>query len=591
MLLLLACAPDPGPAYAVPVGATAGWYEPLSTLTTFPDDLHTVDTDDGLQVAFADQAGDDLRAQIPSDFTLVEALEELDGWSLAAGIVLRFTAPLDPDSLTDSTVRLVELATGSEHAIELELTDDDATLIATPLFPLAPGTAYGLAVAGALDAEGREVYPSPDLHGLLRADPYQDPLLQRLHGRYAALTAATGWGADEVDAATVFTTQTLDGADAQVQAELADHTPSLAALGCTDEGDVVSCEASLEALDFLGDDHVLAEPTAQQTYTLPVSIWLPSGADGPVPVVIYGHGLGGKRSEGKGVARTLAAAGLGVASIDAPSHHEHPAGAPDEDFFWVFDFFGIDVYEQSFEVRRLRDGWRRAAWDKLQLAEALRSEPDLDGDGASDVLPSPMGYAGHSLGGIMGPQLLALDEGITAAELATPGGRVTEIVHRGEIFAPMIALMAPEGTSQGEVDRFFPMLQAAVERGDAVHHVGAVLNGERDLLLTQVLDDDIIPNACTRVLARAAGVEHADPILQEVAGLDEAGALPLAANLDGRTGLLYQFDEMVDDGVLQDATHTHIHGSDSGVAQYLHFWQTWLDTGVAEVVDPMTEAP
>ena len=587
MLLLLACAPDPVPAYAVPDGATAGWYEPLVSLTTFPDDVHLLETPDGRQVQLQGQAGDDLHDQLPDDFTLIEALEELDGWGLAAGTVLRFTGPLDPTTVTTDTVQLVRLSDGAPLDVELELTDDDATIIATPLFPLEPETAYGVAVAGVTDAEGGQVYPSVDLYGMLVADPEQDPLLQRVHGRYAALKRATGWHIADIQAATVFTTQSLGDEEAAMAEEVAGTSPTLHSLGCTDEGDVISCEATVEVLDFLGDDHLLADPTAQQTYTLPVSIWLPSGQEGPFPVVIYGHGLGGKRSEGKGVARNLAAAGLAVASVDAPSHHEHPAGSPDEDFFWVFDFFGIDAYEQSFEVRRLRDGWRRAAFDKLQLAIALRAGPDLTGDGQADLEPSPMGYAGHSLGGIMGPQLLALDPEITAAELATPGGRVTEIVHRGEIFAPMIALMAPEGTSQGEVDRFFPMLQTAVERGDAVNHVAAILDGERDLLLTQVLDDDIIPNACTRVLARAAAVQHAEPHLQAVEGLDSAGALPLSENLEGRTGVLYQFDEMVDDGVLQDATHTHIHGSDSGVDQYLHFWQTWLDTGVAEVIDPM----
>lgn len=587
MLLLLACAPDPGTAYAVPDGATAGLYEPLVALTTFPDDVHLVESAEGRSVRFQGQAGDDLRDQIPDDFTLVEALEELDGWGLVSGTVLRFSGPLDPSTVTTDTVQLVRLSDREQLELELELTDDDATIIATPLFPLDPETTYGVAVSGVLDAEGDEVYASEDLYGLLIADPRQDPLLQRLHGRYAALKRATGWHIPEIQAATVFTTQSVGGDEAQMLDEVAATAPELTSLGCTDEGDVVSCEATVEVLDFLGDDQVLAEPTAQRTYTLPVSIWLPSGQEGPFPVVIYGHGLGGKRSEGKGVARNLAEVGLAVASVDAPSHHEHPAGSPDEDFFWVFDFFGIDAYEQSFEVRRLRDGWRRAAFDKLQLAMALRAEPDLDGDGAADLEPSPMGYAGHSLGGIMGPQLLALDPDITAAELATPGGRVTEIVHRGEIFAPMIALMAPEGTSQGEVDRFFPMLQTAVERGDAVNHVAAILDGERDLLMTQVLDDDIIPNACTRVLARAAAVQHAEPHLQPVEGLDTAGAPPLSENLDGRTGVLYQFDEMVDDGVLQDATHTHIHGSESGIDQYQHFWQTWLDTGVAEVIDPM----
>jgi hypothetical protein len=92
---------------------------------------------------------------------------------------------------------------------------------------------------------------------------------------------------------------------------------------------------------------------------------------------------------------------------------------------------------------------------------------------------------------------------------------------------------------------------------------------------------------CTEALARALGVAHAPPILAPVAGLEPSAPLPLAGNLDGATALLYQYDVMWDDGALVDATHTHIHGSESGVAQYRRFWETWAAGGAPEVIDPL----
>ena len=38
----------------------------------------------------------------------------------------------------------------------------------------------------------------------------------------------------------------------------------------------------------------------------------------------------------------------------------------------VFDFFGIVIAEAGLNVRRLRDNFRLATWDKLQLTAAVR---------------------------------------------------------------------------------------------------------------------------------------------------------------------------------------------------------------------------
>ena len=599
LFTLLACAKEaPVDPYAPPDGATTPLYAVDGGLTTFPDDLNTVaaDTVTGLQVRFRDSVREDLELQVPPDFTLIEALEELDGFGTSAGLMFRFSAPLDPDSVTAETVVLTAVDDPAPLGWEAEWTDEGATLILTPLFPLAPSTRYGVVLSGLLDVSGEPVWPSVDTRALVDGDPdgvLEADVSEALLPRYEALLDAADFDAAEVQAATVFTTQSLYEEDDAVAAIIAGEDYAFGPGDCYEDGEILSCSLTLEVLDFLGDDAVFdggaGEVAAQGSYLLPVDLHLPLGAEGPFPVMIYGHGLSGDKGEARGVARNVASLGMAVAAIDAPSHGEHPAGVNDIDLFWVFEFFGIDPNTFGFEVRTLRDSWRRAAWDKLQLAAALRAGVDADGDGdmGGDIDGSRVVFAGHSLGATMGPHLMRLDPDIRAAELATPGGRVTNIVHRGEIFAPLIILMAPDGTDQSDVDRFFPLLQAAVERGDGVNHAAGLLDGTRDVLMTQVIDDAIIPNSCTRSLARAMGLEHAPPVLQAVEGLALSGALPLAGNLDGRTAALYQFDDMVKDGKLQDATHERIHSSESGVDQYLHFWETWLDAGVAEIIDPM----
>ena len=281
---------------------------------------------------------------------------------------------------------------------------------------------------------------------------------------------------------------------------------------------------------------------------------------------------------------------MAVVSVDAPSHGAHPANDTDSELFWIFQFFGLYLDGSArFDVQQLRDHWRQAAWDKVQLAMALRAGVDVDGDDEVDLAGERIHYSGHSLGGIMGPQLMALDPAIRAGELSAPGGRVGDIVLRSVIFAPLIDLLAPPGTSEGDVARFFPMLQAAIERGDAGNWAPGVLDGGRDLLVTMVIDDEVVVNETNRVLARALGVEHAPPHLQPVEGLDVTGPLPLSGNLDGRTAVLYQYDEMLDDGDLVPADHYSAQDNDLAVAQLRHWWATHLDQGLAEAVDPYAE--
>jgi dienelactone hydrolase len=589
--------------YEIPDGATQYWYEPGHVLTTFPDDVHTsaeAANPTGLAVDFHPGSGVDGEDFLPAGFTLIEALRELDGFGTTAGIILRFSAPIDPDTVDVTSVQLLRLdgaAAGQSVDYEVEWYDDGATAVFLPLRPLEPAAQHGLAMSREVRAlDGGAVWASHALRGALDGTS-EDPRLAALHGRYRELLAATGLTVDQVAAATVFTTQSLEEQDREIARQLAEESPTLTLTGpCAGDGSVARCEALLGATDYLGDDQRLdlapgGIPEPVGDYSIPVSLYLPDDDSiGPWPLVIYGHGLGGDRGEAHGFARDIAGLGMAVAAIDAPVHGDHPTSDTASDLFWIFNFFGLYLDgEASFDVQQLRDHWRQATWDKLQLAAAVRAGLDVDGDGVGDLDGDRIVYSGHSLGATMGAQLLALDETVLAGELSAPGGRVADIVFRSTIFAPLVAMMAPAGTSDGDIARFFPMLQAAIERGDGANWAPHVLDGRRDLLVTMVMDDEVVVNECNRILARALGVEHAPPVLQDVEGLALTGALPLSANAGGRTAVLYQYDEMLEDGELVPADHYSAQDNDLAVAQLRHWWQTWLGNGVAELVDPYDE--
>lgn len=584
--------PDTDPAYTPPRDVTLADHAPLERLTTFPDEFHTEGTGDARRLRIGEAARTYLGGLLPEGFTLLEALEELDGFGATAGISLTFTAPIDVASLAAST-RLLSLPDGTEHPVELEVTDEGRTAIFTPLFPLAPQTRHALLVDADLrDASGGEVWRSVDLDLAMRGElGSAPPALVELWDQAFEVAGLTP---DDVAHGTVFTTQSRRTEDVAIVDALLARDPRLSRVGdCVTEGNTLRCEATLATHDVLGEagwTELHAPAGEGAPLALEATVWLPTEGEGPWPVVIYGHGLGGDRYEARGDSSTLAAVGFAVVSIDAPRQGRHPRASSSE-LLQILEFFGISLETRAMDVRVLRDDFRLAAWEKLQLVEAIAAGFDADGDGDGDLDGTRIGYAGHSLGAVMGPQLVAMDPRVGSAYLSVPGGRVSEIVHRGVIFSPLVAALAPSSASTGDIDRFFPMLQTAIEPGDPLGWADLLLDGTRDVYVQQVIDDDIMPNLTTRALARALGVARIGEELQPVDGLAvHTGGFPVSGNVAGRTGALLQFSSFLDEGVLIEADHTDIFSSDMNQAQLRHWFATWRDTGVAEILAPLMPA-
>lgn len=577
-MLLLGCQ-ESGPN--IPEDSTFGVYDPLESLTTFPDDVQTVDdptTPTGRRVQLQDGPRAELQAQIPDSFNVLEAVEELDGFGTLAPVMLRFDAPIDIESVREDTVWWVSLSDGQAVAWEAQLSESGLVLFLFPQVPLREATRYGVALSGITDTAGERVYAAQTVRDILNFEPVA-PEVARVVGDYAALRLLTGLAPEDIAAATVFTTQSLTAEDAAITALLDAHAPTLTVTDCAG----TFCAATLSAVDLLGaDGRLQSPPTVEQTYSLPVDLYLPS-TPAPWPVLIYGHGLGGDRHEGDPAAM-VADLGVAVLTVDAPAHGDHPSATSDNELDQIVGFFGIDLFAATFDVYQLRDHWRQAAWDKLQLIRAVQAGVDLDGDGAADLDSSRIAYGGHSLGGIMGPDLLSMAPEVGAAYLSVPGGRVAYIVAESPTFAPLIAAMRPAGVSDDDVSRFFPLLQTAIERGDPANRAPAVLNGQRDVLMNMVIDDQIIPNRANAILARALGVGLASPVLLEIPGLESTGTLPISGNHDGRTAILYQYDTFVgEDGSPVTATHEDAYDNPLPAEQAHHFFQTWLESGLAEV--------
>ncbi len=180
--------------------------------------------------------------------------------------------------------------------------------------------------------------------------------------------------------------------------------------------------------------------------------------------------------------------------------------------------------------------------------------------------------------------------------LVVPGGRVSAIVGESETFGALTTLLRPRGVSAGDVARFFPVLQAILDTGDAAtfgpHIVQRRFASDRvpSVLLGVVLDDGTVPNVSNYTLARAIGVDIVPPLLRPVPGLSLGPPPPLSGNADGGAATigLLQFDVIRDDATspVKMATHSNVGDSEQGVNAWLGFLESHVRDGLAVISDP-----
>jgi len=587
-------------------------------LTTFPDRSLLADdptTESGQRVVLDVERYAELARRLSGyRATLTDDLSEVDGFGINADAFFQFGRAFDPAQLPEPSeaapaeagVGFVILDADGPRLMPASITttDDDATLMLSPLRPLPPRTEVAAYVTRSLTAAaGGCLEPSAATAALL-AGP--DPETAAAIDALIDLEVITS--ASDLVAITTYPTQSIYEDGIAINEDIAGRDFIFEAPPtCVDEALWTRCEARFVAGDYRDpEDGVIRRAAGaaidpRATYTVPITMWLPLDRTGSTPVLIYGHGLTGGRGQAARLATFAAPQGIATIAIDALEHGEHPTVEEPgrSELNTVFAFFGINLAElrtRALEAARLRDNFAQSTFDRLQLTRLLAQHPDVDGDGTDDLDMDQLAYLGVSLGGIMGPQEMALDGSIGAGILVVPGGRVSTIISDSETFAPLITAVRPAGTTEGDVRRFFPILQTILERGDPASWAPTLL-GERvpgveglpDVLAGMVLDDEIVPNIANYAIARALGIPMVEIALRPQPGIPVITG-PLTGNFtrDGltATGGLLQFDWVADDaGGLEMADHGNVGDSDVGAEAWLHFLTTHFD-GAAEIEDP-----
>jgi dienelactone hydrolase len=292
-------------------------------------------------------------------------------------------------------------------------------------------------------------------------------------------------------------------------------------------------------------------------------VWLPrtSAPAGGYPVLLAGHGITDTRFGMPTVAAAAASAGYAVVAMTAFGHGYGPEsslrlGLADGATLDIpapgrgRDISGdgrIDSTEGCVVVLpgaplAMRDCLRRTAMDYLQLIHAIRDGLDLDGDGAADLNPRSIAFAGQSLGSFYGTIVAAMSADIEAAVFNVGGGSIIETARlnpefRATVFRSMLANRQPSLLNKGaDFDEDLPLrnepvrirsvagaaaIQDLIDRVEwiespssaaviAPHLKLALLPGTtaKRVLFQIAWGDRTVPNPANSALIRAAGLRE-----------------------------------------------------------------------------------
>lgn len=266
-------------------------------------------------------------------------------------------------------------------------------------------------------------------------------------------------------------------------------------------------------------------PVAQSTQRIPVLVTVPnanSGATQPAggwPVSIFQHGITQNRSNLFPIAPALAQAGRLAIAIDHPLHGVAPceAGTPGclrvpmvgertFDVDYVNNATGAPGpdgtpdgsgthYLNLASLVTARDNLRQSVADLLQLNASLGAL-NLDGNAATNVDTSQVGFIGHSLGGIAGGTLAGVDTTIGPYSLANPGGGIAKLLDGSLNFGPVVAAgLAAAGFNEGgdTFETFLRFAQLVADDGDPINYAAAAA-GNHPIHMISVDGDTVVPN-------------------------------------------------------------------------------------------------
>jgi predicted esterase len=554
-----------------------------------------------------------------------DAADQLDGFGLNAALHVRFSGPIDEDSLPTAAASLDDGAAvylvdvdpasadrGARVPIRLAfraaagatIGPDALAALPYPGFPLAEGTTYALVITDRVTAGGAPVLADADFAAIAGADAVDDTLAaaRAVHAPlWAWLDEPGGDERADVVAAAVFTTQhatAIAGAlRAAVRALPASRVTGLARAEAP--ASLFSYTGTFASPNFQrgevpyrteGSGAIVVDragrPVVQRSELLRISISVPRTAMPAAgwPVALVAHGTGGDFQSylRDGTAERLAAQGIASVSIDQVLHGPRGDGRDP-----ALTFFNFENPEAA------RDNPMQGAADGFALLRVVEDLVIPRGNGPTvDVRfdDERLFFFGHSQGGLTGPPFIAHEPAIRASVLSGAGGLLYYAL-LGKTEPIDITALVATALAEDELDEWNPqlaLLQTWIERSDAVNYGPLLVRrpppglSPRPVFQSEGFVDRFTPRATIEALATAIGGNQVAPLVAPVEGLSLRARRPLTApvsgNLDGTTAALVQYQAPAgEDG------HFVVFDVPAAQAQSIRFLATQAMTGRATV--------
>ncbi len=531
---------------------------------------------------------------------LLQEVNRLDGFSPIAHFVVELSEAPDLESLPrspaaslarGSSIGLFDLTPGSptfgERVPFRVLVRDDVSvlgirsysLLIFPSISLTPRGRYGLVIGAPLrSVTGEGFRPSPFFRRALGPERSDDSVALRQVRTLSQEVLAVVAEREPALAATAalavrISVRSMEDIAADLLAIKAQiesaPPPRFEISSVTAESSPTSAVAAIvrgswEAPDWRDGLYLARDSSGQpwQTKTNRVGFVLAlpkTSLERPVPITMYQHGNpGSAEREVPNEARDyLAGAGFAVAGFTDNLNREVSAGAPNQEEAIVRQVTA--VFFALVQNRRIPDYWVELNAEQLAFLRLLKSLHSLDvlpvgaPDGVPDVDPtSPLTYVGISQGANYAPGLLPYAPEIGAAALVVGGARLTEtLIHqRPDDFVRLLGQVFPNMTA-ADIWVAMSLFQHGFDRQDEHNH-GRFLyrqplevlgtRKKASILITEGLDDSLVPNHTTEALAWLIGpIPHLAPVQRRVPFLPVVHG-PVQGNIDEHTtAAFFQF--------------------------------------------------
>ncbi len=269
----------------------------------------------------------------------------------------------------------------------------------------------------------------------------------------------------------------------------------------------------------LDDD---GRPRLQGAHDVKFVVVVPKRADtdGPLPLMVYGHGI------------------FGAADSDGELAYMRRMSAEGGFVMLATDWIGLS----AADLGPLTSGLPRfsdmvVVTDRLQQAlvnavvltalgkRALVDEPMLQGGGHSAIDPTRVVYHGNSLGGVMGTALVGWSNDLTRGVMGVPGANWSLLMERSLKWYLLEIVLGGYYPDHVDQQKLILLLQQQFDHSDPINTVPRYAAApDKRILLQEAIADTAVSNLGCEMMARSLGAELLGPSVKVPYGLPPSAA-------------------------------------------------------------------